>query len=250
MVNHTDMIKCVIIDDEESAINVLTTYIEKVPFLDLLASYIDPLIALKDIRGLNVDLVFLDIHMPNLSGLELKKIIDSKIKVIFTTAYSEFAIEGFEQNAVDYLLKPITFERFLKSAHRAYNEVSPVTEKGPGSNLVAGASDYIFLKAEAKGKIIKVHLKDIFFIEGLKSYLSIHTVQNEVIIVHMTFNQIESVLPASFMRVHKSFIVSVDHIKSIDGNVVILTNMKTVPIGATYKDAFMDKLQARIYVRR
>jgi DNA-binding LytR/AlgR family response regulator len=241
------MIKCLIIDDEESAVNVLATYIDKVPFLELVETFNDPLVALKSIHRMDVDLVFLDIHMPNLSGLEFMKLIDTRAKVIFTTAYSEFAIQGFEQNAVDYLLKPITFERFLKSANRAYNEITPVAEPEAAGTATTGSGDYIFLKAEAKGKIIKVHFKDILYVEGLKNYVTVHTFSNEAIVVYMTFNQIEAVLPASFLRIHKSYIVSIDNIKSVDGNTIILTNKQTVPIGATYKETFMNKLQTRIH---
>lgn len=238
------MITCLIVDDEQSAINVLKSYVEKTPFLELVATANDPLEALKILHDKKIDLVFVDVQMPNLSGLEMVKMIQGRnTKVVFTTAYSEFAVEGFEQDALDYLLKPISFERFLKAAHRALdvNAFSPSEWQAPPRE-----DDYVFVKTELKGKMLKVNFKDIMYIEGLKNYVSIYT-PDERIISYISFKQLEEILPANFMRIHKSYIVSMEKIRAVDGNQILLHNMKAhIPLGETYRAPFFDMLQQKI----
>lgn len=237
------MISCLIVDDEASAINVLKSYVEKTPFLQLLGTASDPLEALKFLHEQKVDLIFLDIQMPHISGLDFMKMIQGKSKVILTTAYSEYAVKGFEQEALDYLLKPISFERFLKAAQRAL-DVTAFT--APEWQPTEKENDYIFVKTEMKGKMIKVNFKDIIYIEGLKNYVSIYT-QEERIISYLSFKQLEETLPANFMRVHKSYIVSLEKIKAVDGNQILLYNMKAyLPLGETYRTLFFDTLQQKI----
>lgn len=240
------MITCLIVDDEQSAINVLKSYVEKTPFLELAGTACDPLEALKFLHDRKVDLIFLDIQMPNLSGLEMAKMIQGrKMKVVFTTAYSEFAVEGFEQEALDYLLKPISFERFLKAAQRAL-DVNAFGQSSSEWQPVTKEDDYIFVKTELKGKMLKVNFKDIMYIEGLKNYVSIFT-PDDRIISYISFKQLEEILPSNFMRIHKSYIVSMDKIKAVDGNQILLHNMKAyIPLGETYRAPFFEMLQQKI----
>jgi DNA-binding LytR/AlgR family response regulator len=236
------MLTVMIVDDEESAINVLRTYVEKVPFLRLVGTAWDPLQALEQLRENKADLVFLDIHMPNLSGLDMMKMISHPCKVILTTAYSEFAVKGFELEALDYLLKPISFERFFRAAQRAQAAGHQPAEAVPAEK----ENDFIFVKTETKGKMIKVKFSEIMYIEGLKNYVSIFTPEDRIV-TYSSFIQLEEMLPPSFMRVHKSYIVSLDKIKAVDGNQLLLYNMKNyIPMGESYRSAFFHALKQRI----
>jgi DNA-binding LytR/AlgR family response regulator len=232
-----------IVDDEESAINVLRSYVEKVPFLQLVGTALDPLQALELLRQNKAELVFLDIHMPNLSGLDMMKMITHPCKVILTTAYSEFAVKGFELEALDYLLKPISFERFLRAAQRAQAAAEPAPAETAHHEK---DNDFIFVKTETKGKMIKVRFSEIMYIEGLKNYVSIYTPE-ERIVTYSSFLQLEEMLPPNFMRIHKSYIVSLDKIKAVDGNQIVLYTMKNyIPMGESYRPAFFNALKQRI----
>ena len=232
-----------IVDDEESAVNVLRRYVEKVPFLTLVGTALDPLQALEQLRQNPVDLIFLDIHMPHLSGLDMMKLIPPRCKVILTTAYSEFAVKGFELQALDYLLKPISFERFLQAAQRA---LGAGNAHAPEATHPEMEQDYLFVKTETKGKMIKVKFSEIMYIEGLKNYVSIYTPE-ERIVTYSSFLQLEEMLPATFMRVHKSYIVSLDKIKAVDGNQILLYAMKNyIPMGESYRSTFFNALKQRI----
>lgn len=235
-----------IVDDEESAINVLRSYVEKVPFLQLVGSAMDPLQALEQLRENKVDLIFLDIHMPNLSGLDMMRMIPPSCKVVLTTAYSEFAVKGFELEALDYLLKPISFERFLRAAQRALAAVQAPAAEPEKPSPPEMENDFLFVKTETKGKLIKVKFSEIMYIEGLKNYVSIFTPE-ERIVTYTSFIQLEEMLPPSFMRVHKSYIVPLDKIKAVDGNQILLYNMKNyIPMGESYRSAFFNALKQRI----
>jgi DNA-binding LytR/AlgR family response regulator len=232
-----------IVDDEESASHVLKRYVEKVPFLTLVATALDPLQALEQLRHNPVDLIFLDIHMPNLSGLDMMKLIPPRCKVILTTAYSEFAVKGFELEALDYLLKPISFERFFQAAQRA---LAAVNQQPAETTHPEMEKDFLFVKTETKGKMIKVKFSEIMYIEGLKNYVSIYTPE-ERIVTYSSFLQLEEMLPANFMRVHKSYIVSLDKIKAVDGNQILLYAMKNyIPMGESYRSTFFNALKQRI----
>lgn len=239
------MIRCAIIDDEPHAVAKLEEFVQQTPFLKLIASYHNALEALPHIQEQQIDLLLLDIHMPEISGLEVLKMIGKEVMVILTTGYSEYAVEGFEYNAVDYLLKPITYIRFLKSAQKALSHYNT------RNNIVAHRKpekDYIFIKGEHKGKQIKLDIKDIDYIEGLKNYAAFHCTGEKHLVV-MTMKEVEALLPAaSFARVHNSFIISVPKIKAIEGNQVILTNVLktqfTIPIGPTYKSAFLERIHS------
>jgi DNA-binding LytR/AlgR family response regulator len=238
------MITCLVVDDEQSAIDILHTFIAKTPFLQFISGITNPLEALTILQNQPVDLVFLDIHMPQLSGLDLMRLVTSKTRIVLTTAYSEFAVESFELNALDYLLKPIAFERFLKAAQKALNTTpDPTTRWQPEDR----SDNYIFVKTESKGKMVKVNFDEIVFVEGMKNYLSINT-STERIITLLNIRDLEERLPAkSFMRVHKSYIVSLDKIRALDGKQIILKGVTScVPLGDTYHIAFFDALQEKV----
>ncbi|WP_245849725.1 LytR/AlgR family response regulator transcription factor [Hymenobacter crusticola] len=232
-------------DDEQSAIDLLKMFIAKTPFLTLAASTTNPLEALGIVQSQPIDLVFLDIHMPQLSGLDFMRLIKGKSRVVLTTAYSEFAVEGFELEVLDYLLKPIAFERFLKAAQKALNVFA--TPSARWQAPVEEADDYIFVKTENKGKMVKVDFQDIIYIEGMKNYLSINTAE-ESIVTLLNIKDLEERLPAkSFMRVHKSYIVSLNKIRALDGNQILFKDIKSyVPLGETYRNAFFEALQKKV----
>lgn len=218
---------CIIIDDEPLAVNLLESYVSKIEDLKLIGTFNNPLDALKLLRETSVDLLFLDIQMPEITGVEFKKIINPDVKVIFTTAYSEYALESYDLNAVDYLLKPITFQRFLQA-------VEKVQEK-PSSVQADETVNYIFVKTEYRHQ--KIVLSDILFMKGLSDYVAIQTKENKVLTLQ-NMKDFEQILPKSrFIRVHKSYIVSLEHIEFIERNRIVIAG-EYIPIGATYKEAF------------
>jgi len=228
---------CIIIDDEPPAIRLLEKYVAKISFLNLRGSYTNPLEALQNIEKETVDLVFLDIQMPEITGIQLSKIISSKTNIIFTTAYPQFALESYDVSATDYLLKPIDFERFYKA-------VSKVQEKFRNhckEDVSFKKEDFIFLKTDGKHKFSKVFLDDILYVEGLKNYVSVY-VKNRRIITYSTLKNISENLPnTSFIQTHKSYIISIKHIDKID-NDSIWINEKELPIGNTYRKLFFETI--------
>jgi DNA-binding LytR/AlgR family response regulator len=228
--------KCIIIEDEPLAQNVLRKYIGEHPTLELIAVCNDALEAQTILTRENTDLVFLDINLPKLSGINFIKTLVRPPLIIFTTAYPEFAVEGFELNAVDYLLKPFSFERFLKAVNKAIEKLNTANQHSDGNR-----SGFIFLKADKK--IHKVDLDSIHFIEAIGDYMKVVT-DNGQLIINETLKKLQEELPVrSFIRVHKSFIISRNKIKFNEGNYVQLEN-KSIPIGATYRNevfASIDK---------
>lgn len=235
------MISCLIVDDEQSAIDILRVFVEKTPFLTLVGSTTSPVEALGMLQRQPVDLLFLDVHMPQLSGLDVITLVRGQTKVILTTAYSEFAVTGFELEALDYLLKPIAFERFLKAAHKA---LSLSTDPSPRWQLEEKEADYIFVKTESKGKMSKVSFDEIIYVEGMKNYVTIHTADEQITTLLNMKDLEERLPPKQFMRVHKSYLISLDKIRAIDGNQLLLKGLKAyVPLGDTYRTPFFDALQ-------
>lgn len=226
-------LKCLIVDDEAPAIRLLTSYINKVPFLELRATTTNPVEAISILEKETLDLVFLDIQMPTITGIQLSKIIKDKVNVIFTTAYPQFAIESYELDAVDYLLKPFEFERF----YSAILKVKPKTKKEK-----TPSRDFIFIKTDGKNNYEKVYTEDILYIEGLKNYVSIH-IGSKQIITYNTLKHFESELAKDrFIKIHKSYIVSLPHISKTDSLTVYLSNGDDLPIGDTYKKAFFEAI--------
>lgn len=239
-------INCYIVDDEEHAIDVLTHYIAKVPFLQVVGVSTDPVAALAEIKQQMVQLLFLDVQMPQLTGIEFLKILDRDIRVILSTAYADYALEGYEYEVVDYLLKPISFGRFLK----AVNKMVETPEKELLSS--SGGSPYIFVKADERGKLLKVDTREIVFIESMKNYIILHNKQQFTTTVSLTLKEMESYLDKNdFIRVHKSFIVAVSYISSINGQQIKLRHYedRIIPIGSVFREIFQQWVNKKMLSR-
>jgi two-component system LytT family response regulator len=227
------VIRCLIIDDEPLAQNVMETYIQRVSYLTLAAKCENAVDAYDVVQSQTIDLIFCDIQMPEISGIEFVKSLKKSPFVIFTTAFSEYALEGFNLDAVDYLLKPVSFDRFL----RAVNKVKSLSQASsqPKSD---SAPNHLFVKEDYK--LVKINHTDIFYIEGMKDYVKIFT-PSKIIITHITMKRLEELLPsAGFVRSHKSFIVRFEAVKAINGNTLEITNNSKVPIGLQYRDGVMS----------
>ena len=241
------MIRCIAVDDEAYASEILATHIRKLPSLELIATTTNAFEALTMVQEGKVDLVFLDIQMPELTGIQFLKICGHKCKVILTTAYPEYALDGFEHNVIDYLLKPISFERFYKAIQKAELLFHPPVPVAESENIAllqtpTAGIDYMFIKGESKNKFIKVSYDDILYIEGLKNYISIFTAE-ERIITYLTLREMELYLPKNrFYRVHKSYIVAIDKIRMIDGNSIFIKE-NIIPVGETYRDEFFKVIR-------
>lgn len=232
------MITCYIIDDEFHAIETLSDMIADTPGLKLVGTATDPLVGFEYITSNEApDLTFLDIHMPKLSGLELATLVNQLTTIIFTTAYDKFAVQAFEKDALDYLLKPITPERFLKciAKYKKGRVATPVKEP------------YFYIKGDIKGKMIRINLDQITYIEGALNYIIIHLVEGKSEITYLTMTEIEQYLPPNdFSRIHRSFIVNNHKIKSIGGNDIILNDKTALTIGPAYKEPFFNKLNENL----
>ena len=241
------MINCVIIDDEPLARKGLREYISDVDFLNLAGEYDNALKATEMISRGEAQFLFLDIQMPKITGLEFMKTLQKPVPVIFTTAFPQYALDGFDLNALDYLVKPISFDRFLKAALKA-KEYYEVRQKNDADKTpVAEAGDYFFIKAD--NKLVKVLFNDILFIEALQNYVVIHT-QERKLITYLTFKSVEEYLPSSqFIKVHKSFIVSATKIDSIEGNDIRI-GQHYIPISRNLKDEVMSKLLKGKFLKR
>jgi two-component system LytT family response regulator len=232
------MIRCAVIDDEPWAVSLLVDYISKTDFLELAFSTSDAIEALQKIQQQPVDLVFLDIQMPELTGLQFMKINAGRSKVILTTAYSEYALEGYEHNVVDYLLKPISFERFYTAALKAKDLLQHAAST-PVVIMPQSANDFIFIKTDSK--IVNVSLSEILFIEGLKDYIAINTTKEKLITLDNLKTLEESLPGQRFIRVHKSYIISIKKIDSIERNRIFIKDA-VIPIGDTYRERFFKAI--------
>jgi two-component system, LytTR family, response regulator len=238
------MIKCIIIDDEPLALDILEDYIQKVPFLKLVKKCSSALEAIDCLKREAIQLIFLDIQMPDLTGIQFMKALPKMPDVIFTTAYSNYAIEGFNLNAVDYLLKPISFERFLQAANKYYDRIySQQNPTAQEESTEEEGDKFIFVKTEYK--IVKVNLKDVLYIEGLKDYIRLVLPQTQLLTLQ-SMKYMESTLPSKmFVRVHKSYIVSMRHLETIERNKIKVRD-KWIPIGNTYRDSFYRMVQSNV----
>lgn len=237
------MISCLIVDDEYDAIDVMEHYVKQTPILQLVKATTNPLEALQVMATQKIDLVFLDIQMPQLSGMDLVKAMGGKTKVILTTAYSEFAVEAYNLEVVDYLLKPIPFPRFLTAVQRAAKQLNELV----AAEEPEAEEDYIFVKTESKGKLLKIELKEIDFIEAANNYVAVHQGGKKTL-VYTTMKEMEERLPKkSFIRVHKSYLVPVAQITGIEGNRLLLKNSKAdIVIGESFKPALMEIIRSRM----
>jgi DNA-binding LytR/AlgR family response regulator len=237
-------ISCIIIDDEPLARKGLKEYIDDVDFLQLEAAFDNPLKATKLVSEGNIQLLFLDIQMPKLSGLEFFKTLNPAPPVIFTTAFPQYALDGFELNALDYLVKPISFDRFYKAALRAKEYYEVRTEN---SKAKRGQEEYFFIKAD--NKLVKIVFDEVLFAEALQNYVCIQTTTKKYI-TYLTFKSIEDYLPANrFIRTHKSYIVAASKIDSIDGSEIKIGS-HTIPISRNSKEEVMEKLLKGKFLKR
>ncbi len=221
-------ITCIAIDDEPLALELMEAHIQKIPYLRLVGKFYNPVKALEVLKTMQVDLLYLDINMPDVMGIDFLKSFATPPKVIFVTAYDQFAVQGFEVNAADYLLKPVSFTRFLSATDKVYEQLKDKKQ-----------NTYIFVKSEHN--ILKVELDTIHYIEGYKDYLKIHTHDSKPTLTITTFKAIEEILPSEFIRVHKSYIVSIDKIKSLRNGKILLKD-KHIPIGDSYRESFQKKV--------
>ncbi len=233
--------KCLVIDDEPLARDLMRSHIEKLENFEIVAECGDAMKALQELRNYHVDLMFMDIQMPQITGIEFLKTLKYPPKVIITTAYREYALDGFELDVVDYLLKPITFERFLKSINKYYQ-----ISQDELQNIVPVASEAnsktAFIYVKENKKVIKLHLNEILYVEGLSEYVQIHT-SNKRIVTKTSMTNMQDKLPNSgFMRIHKSFIVSMDRIEAFTSHSIEVPG-KELPIGRSYKNSVLEALK-------
>ncbi len=249
------MINCYVIDDEQASINVMLNYIEKVPYLTLKGFSTNPMDLLSALDTDALDFVFIDVQMPEITGIELIKAIKGRAKIVIVSAFSKYALEGFELDVVDYLLKPVPFPRFLKAVEKMkqiYKSNRPDTiDKSVQlkQNLTQDINDdYIIIKGDGKGKLIKIDLSEIDYFEGMRNYVSI-VHGSRKIISSINLRDLEEKLPPhKFMRVHKSFIISLSKIENVDGNIIKLKNInrEDILIGNNYREAFFNRLNTRM----
>lgn len=239
------MINCIVVDDEAHAIELLTLHIEQTPFLKLVGTATSPAQALQILNTTEVDLIFLDIQMPGMSGIEFLSLLNDRYKIILTTAFREYALDGFDHHVVDYLLKPIFFPRFLKAVQRAQEiSISPKKE--------TETEDFILVKTEYKGKLLKIKINDIIYIESKGKYICFHTKDGEEITALLNIGGLEDQLPGDrFLRIHKSFIIAVPFIIMIHGNLIQMEFTKNqIPIGQTYRDGFMGQMLDKVLTNK
>ncbi len=224
------MIKAIAIDDEPPALDVIETFCSKIDFIDLQKTFTKPTEALKYLRKFPIDLLFLDIQMPSLTGIEFYKALQQETKVIFTTAHSEYAVEGFNLQAVDFLLKPYTFERFEQAVKRAQDAIGQTRQSDSGSE------QFLFVRADYS--LVKINIADILYIEGLDDYLKIHIHNQKTIVTRMTMKSVLKRLPIrDFVRIHRSFIIPFKRVESVKNKMLMLEG-KELPIGNSYEEEF------------
>ncbi|WP_134088918.1 LytTR family DNA-binding domain-containing protein [Olivibacter sp. XZL3] len=234
------MIRCLVVDDEPLALDIIADYIQKVPELTLSATTTSAIEGLGLVQQGVIDLVFLDIQMPELTGIQFLKIINGKCDVILTTAYPQYALEGYELNVTDYLLKPIAFDRFYRSIQKVTNQKNHF-QKNQQAELQNHNKNNEFIFVKTEHKIQRIDYDDVYYIEGLKDYISIYT-SNERIITLQNMKRMEETLPEErFIRVHKSYIVALEKIESIERGRISLKE-KLIPIGDTYRESFFKRI--------
>lgn len=227
-------IKCIIVDDEPLSRQVLEKYVRDIPSLDLSASLPDALAALETIRKEDIQLVFLDINMPRLSGLNMVRSLDKPPLIIFTTAYPEYAVEGFELDVVDYLVKPFGFERFLKAVNKAHERIDHLNKKSENNDLS-------FISIKADKKIYKIDLAELLYAEAMGDYLKLHCT-DRIITAHSTMKQMIEQLPEEqFIRVHRSYLVNLKQMDFMEGNYLSIRG-NHIPVGSSFKEGLLKKI--------
>lgn len=233
------MIRTIVIDDEPLALQLVNDYVSKTPFLEFAGSFNNPLKAMEFLIENEVDLIFLDIQMPEFNGIDFMRVIEKGPKVIFTTAYEKYALQGIKLEAVDYLLKPFNYDEFLIASHKAEKIIR--LEKAERENKIEANNDFLFIKSEYK--IRRISFNDILYIEGLKNYIKVFLLHESKPVLSLnTFKSIESKLPESrFMRVHRSFIVNLEKIEVIERNRIVFGKIY-IPVSEQYKEQFQEYL--------
>jgi len=243
-------LSCIVVDDEPLAVKMLENYISKTSFLSLEASYTDPVAALEAIREMRPQLVFLDIQMPDLNGMELSRMVPDGTRVIFTTAFKDYAFDSYEVSALDFLLKPIRYQKFLEAAEKARQWFSLLESAEAGADAPQGSAtaqqDSIFVKSE--GQLHKVAFSDIRYVEGMKDYVLLYLCsEKRPLVTHITMKAVEELLPEGiFMRVHRSYIIALDKIESIGGSYDISIGGALIHVSDAYKPAFEQYLSQRM----
>ena len=233
------MITCIAIDDEPLALRQMKSYIDKTPSLQLKATFESAIEAIDYLQGNDIDLMFVDINMPDLNGMDFVKALVSPPKVIFTTAYSEYALEGFKVDAIDYLLKPIGYSEFLKATNKASTYFSLKVKSAP---IAKENDDFLLIRSEYK--IIRVNFSEIRYIEGMREYLRFHLTGGRKLMSLMSMKKLEEKLPENeFMRVHRSFIVRLDQINMIERNRIVFDEKIYVPVSKQYNEGFQEFLK-------
>jgi DNA-binding LytR/AlgR family response regulator len=237
---------CIVIDDEPLAVDIITTYLEKIPDIEVVAQCTNPMDAIRILSKEHIDLIFLDIEMPHLNGMELIKSLNRLPQFIFTTAYPQYALEGFDLNATDYLVKPIPFSRFLKAIDKAKEKYQMNANKvlrAPANTVseIREQFNFIFVKSEYEN--IKINTDDILYLQGLKDYIKIYTTTSQrAILTLSSFKDIQDRLPAlKFLRVHRSFLINIDFIKALQKTKIVIRD-KRIPIGETYRKEVLEYL--------
>ena len=239
------MIKCIAIDDEPLALQQLVAYISKIPFLSIVGQCQSAIEAKQIMQSDVVDAIFCDINMPDLNGMDFVKSLASPPIIVFTTAYSEYAVEGYKVDAVDYLLKPFGLDEFQRAANKVKRVYEQINDNDSTSNQsVSEDASTLFLKTEHR--IVKVDISDILYVEGMSEYMKIHLIsQPKPLIVLLSMKKLEERLPANFMRIHRSYIINLDKIMEVNKNRVIMNEDVYLPIGDLYKETFNNYLNTR-----
>jgi DNA-binding LytR/AlgR family response regulator len=235
------VLTCIIVDDEPPAVRILEKYAAQLPNLECVGTTSKAIEALQLVALHHPDMLFLDIQMPELTGIELSTLLKDKVKIIFTTAYAQFALEGYELNVVDYLLKPVSFDRFIKAVEKVDSQIKSAGRKEDPPET----DDFFFVKTDGKNRFAKVRLNDIYYLESIKNHVILHT-KTDRIVTYNTLKYYEENLPSNqFVKIHKSFLVSLNKIEKTDTNEVWVLG-KELPLGDTYKSDFFDKINKRL----
>jgi two-component system LytT family response regulator len=231
-------IRCIAIDDEPLALQQVESYIQKLPFLELINTCSSAVEALQVMESNEVDLMFVDINMPDLNGLDFVKSLTEKPLLIFTTAYSEYAIEGFKVDALDYLLKPFSFTEFSKATNKARTQFELINNT---PEKLESNDDYLFIKSEYK--LLRINLNDVLFIEGMKEYVRIHLTGQKPVMTLLSMKSLEAKLPGNrFMRVHRSYIVNLEKVTMVERFRIVFGDKHRVPVSENYKKKFQEFL--------
>ena len=232
-------LNCLVVDDEELARTLLENYIQRLPHLNLVAKCKNPLEAIPYLKEQSIDLLFLDIQMPELTGIEFLKTLQHKPQVILTTAYSDYALEGYSLSITDYLLKPFSFERFVQGVNKAVDLIQLQQRAEQNNTTVPDSKNYLLVKADHK--IHKIKLEDILYIQSMREYVAIYTPKGRILTLN-SLKRLDQELPSSqFMRIHKSYLIAISKVNTLEGNLVHIGEEK-LPIGANYKEQVLQRI--------